>query len=112
MTISLAVSDSIELETSKIHMANKNLGWWTTVFRALASPYRLEMIRLLHRRGETSVSHMTDLIGISIKNTSRNLLILKNAGILVSQGKKDHVYYSVNPDMEGKLTNLINTFIH
>ena len=83
---------------------------WSAVFRALANPYRLEIIRYLKRNGKTAVSVLAKEIGISMKNTSRNLRILKDLNILEALGKSDHVFYSLSSGLEKEISIIIKIF--
>ena len=89
-------------------MANKNSNQWSVIFKALGNPYRVQIIKLLFKLGKTSVSDVTKELGISIKNTSRNLIILQNIDILKSQGKSDHVYYEINPEVDKDIKQILN----
>ncbi len=108
------VSNSIELETKvkKTKMSRKNSNQWSIVFKALGNPYRLEMIKLLKKNGKMSVSALCKEIGISIKNTSRNLGILANLDILKSQGKSDHVYYEISPTLDKRIKVILAFLTH
>lgn len=86
----------------------KNTNQWSIIFKALGNPYRLQIIKLLGKHGKMSVSTLTSELGISIKNTSRNLSILQNVDILKSLGKSDHVYYEINPDVPKETKQIIN----
>lgn len=92
-------------------MPNKNTNQWSILFKALGNPYRLDIIKLLNKQGKTAVSDISKEVGISIKNTSRNLGILQNLDILKSQGKTDHVYYEINPDLEKDLKTILKLFL-
>jgi len=89
----------------------RNIHQWSAIFRALANPYRRELIKLLQKQGKASVSEMSEEIEISIKNTSRNLRILKDVDMLTSLGKSDHVYYEMNPNLDKELKQIIQMFM-
>ncbi len=91
-------------------MGNKNISQWAKIFRGLANPYRLQIVKHLHDNGKTAVSELADKIGISIKNTSRNLRILHDLEILESLGKTDHVFYSVNAKIDGEINQILRLF--
>ncbi len=92
-------------------MAGKNLHQWSVIFKALGNSYRLQIIKLLKKQGKMSVSDITGELGISIKNTSRNLIILQNVDILKSLGKSDHVYYEINPELTKDLKRIIGVMV-
>ena len=78
-------------------MAKKrNLQQWAILFKALGSPYRLRILQLLERQEEMTVTMLTTKLNISLKNTSRNLSILQNLGLVESMGKQGHVPYRLS----------------
>lgn len=91
-------------------MANKNIQQWSKLFRALANPHRLGIIKYLKRSGKTSVTSIAEEIGISLKNTSRNLRILHDVDIVESLGKSDHVFYSLNPTLDKEVAIITKFF--
>jgi len=88
-------------------MTNKSTSYWSKIFKALGNPYRLQIVRLLNKNGKLSVSDVTAELNISIKNTSRNLILLQNVDILKSLGKSDHVYYEINPDIPKDIKQIV-----
>ena len=92
-------------------MARRNLRQWSTVFRGLANPYRLRIIALLQRNGSMSVSALTEALGITIKNTSRNLSIMQNLDILESEGRDGHVFYRLNHRLADDIRQVLHTAV-
>lgn len=88
-------------------MSNKSLKQWATIFRGLGNPNRLRILKILGQSEKVSVSALAEELGISLKNTSRNLSILHNLDLVEFQGKHDRVYYSLN----SKLTNEIGKIL-
>lgn len=81
------------------HMnTQKDLAQWATLYRGLGNPNRLRILKLLNKTDKLSVSELAEELGISLKNTSRNLAILNNLDLVKFQGRKDRVYYSLNKD--------------
>ncbi|MBI2607813.1 MAG: winged helix-turn-helix transcriptional regulator [Candidatus Doudnabacteria bacterium] len=87
-------------------MSNKSLRQWATVFRGLGNPNRLKILQILSRTKQMSVSALADELGISLKNTSRNLSILANLDLIEFQGRQDRVYYSINPKLSGAVARI------
>jgi len=55
--------------------------------------------------------HVTDIsnkLGISFMATSRHLLLLRNHEVLQYEGKNNHVFYSLNPDIPADFKKAIN----
>lgn len=92
-------------------MSNKSIHQWARIFRGLANPHRLEIIKFLKKNGKTAVSVLAKEVGISVKNTSRNLRILHDLEILESLGKSDHVFYSINTGFDKEVDLIIKMFV-
>ena len=93
-------------------MAKKrNLQQWSTLFRALGSPYRLRILQLLERRAEMTVTTLAAELNISLKNTSRNLSILQNMGLVESMGKQGHVPYRLNRRLPGEAVKILRASV-
>jgi len=69
------------------------------LFKALANRRRLSIIRYLKRNGEKSVSDISDVIDVSIKSTSKHLLILSNANLTIEKKKGFYVLYRIKEDL-------------
>ena len=80
---------------------------WSKIFKGLGNPNRLQIVKLLRFRDQLSVTDLSEELGISLKNTSRNLAILLNLDLVQYQGKSDHVYYSLNKDMDKGVSLLL-----
>ena len=70
------------------------------VFKALADPTRLRLIRMLASNMETRlcVADLAGKLGISQPATSQHLRVLKSIGILDSNRQGFRVYYSIDAD--------------
>ena len=67
------------------------------VFKALSDDTRLSLLRLL-LPGERCVCEIVDALDISQSRASRNLGILKTAGLVRDRRKGQWVYYSLDED--------------
>ena len=67
------------------------------LLKALANPYRLEIIEILSQ-GEKSVEGIVQATSLSFANASQHLQVLKNNNILKSRKEKQYVYYSLVND--------------
>ena len=76
------------------------------LFKAIANRRRLLILRYLKRRGEKSISDISEVIGLSVKSTSRHLLILHHADLVVEKREGISVYYRINKGLR-KLPGLI-----
>jgi ArsR family transcriptional regulator len=66
------------------------------VFRALSDETRIRLIKLLEDAGEVCVCDIMKAMDISQTRASRNLNILKEAGLVSDRRDKRWIYYSVN----------------
>ncbi|NLH38655.1 MAG: winged helix-turn-helix transcriptional regulator [Elusimicrobia bacterium] len=65
------------------------------IMKALAHPTRLFILHSL-KDGEKCVCELTDEIGDDISTVSKHLLILKNAGLVEANRKKNWMYYKLS----------------
>ncbi len=63
--------------------------------KVFTSPVRLEILDML-REGEKSVNELVQLIGVNQSNVSQHLQIMKDRGILRTDKKGNHVFYSIS----------------
>jgi DNA-binding transcriptional ArsR family regulator len=64
----------------------------SNLLKSLASPKRLEIISLL-RDQSVNVSEMQSMLGLPQANLSQHLMVLREAGVVVTQKKGKQVYY-------------------
>lgn len=69
---------------------------WVKVFKALGNEGRLKIMKFLLDGSERTVTEIKEAIDISLKATSKHLIILDNLGFVESSGKKGHVYYKID----------------
>ena len=66
------------------------------IFKALSDATRIRMIKLLEKAGELCVCEIVKALDISQTRASRNLNILKHAGLVNDRRLKMWVHYSIN----------------
>src|SRR5262245_28236163 len=66
-------------------------------FRILGDLVRLQILQAL-RKGEMTVSDLTDAVDISQPNASKHLRILHDAGIISREKRGNSVYYSITDE--------------
>jgi DNA-binding transcriptional ArsR family regulator len=93
------------------NMAKRNLKNWSNIFKGLGNVNRLKILKALLEKQEVSVSELADLVGISFKNTSRNLNILLNLGLVEYKGKEGRVFYSLSADLDNDIKWLIKLLV-
>ncbi|MBS1371554.1 MAG: winged helix-turn-helix transcriptional regulator [Lentisphaeria bacterium] len=92
-------NDETELDLS-------DTGQQAKVWKALANPVRIELLRFLHN-GPCCVTLSSLRLGISQPNLSKHLLILKEAGLVGCRGKgTQHCYFICRPSLIGPLLEL------
>lgn len=89
----------------------RNLKQWATIYRGLGNQNRLRILKLLSTRGAMSVGAIAEELGISFKNTSRNLRILQSLDIIEFEGRHDKVYYSTNSSLDPEIKKILDLTI-
>jgi len=83
---------------------------WTQIFKALANLNRLKIIKLLAASKPMYVTDIAVEIGISLKATSKHLILLHNLDVLEAKGEKGHVFYLLNHNMPKDIKNVVQLF--
>lgn len=68
----------------------------TSIFKALANERRLKIIKILTLDKELSVSEIAERIDLSLKSTSKHLLILERTGFLKNRMVSLNIFYSID----------------
>jgi len=68
----------------------------TRLFKSLGNDRRLKIISLLRGRAEMSVGEIAQQLKLSLKSTSRHLLVLERVGLLNREQRGLEVFYSLN----------------
>ena len=74
----------------------------TAVFKALAEPTRLNLVKCLCHQNEPDalcVNALARMHGISQSAVSQHLRILKNIGLVKGERRGYHIHYTVDPKM-------------
>lgn len=78
--------------------------------KAMSHPKRLEIIHLL-REKELSVSEIQEMLDLPQANLSQHLMILRDAGILVSRRESKNIYYKLANKKFIKASDLIRDIL-
>lgn len=85
----------------------------TRLLKALADDTRLRIVALLSH-GELCVCHVESALGLSQPNASRQLGILRNAGVVDTRREGSWVYYRLvdqeDADCQRQLKSLVSGF--
>ncbi|BBM68424.1 ArsR/SmtB family transcription factor [Rhodothermus marinus] len=76
-------------------------------FRLLGDPVRLEILNLLHVRGEMTVQDLVEATGQSQANVSKHLRLLREAGLVARRQEGPYAYYRINDPMLAALCVLV-----
>ncbi|MFC1594964.1 ArsR/SmtB family transcription factor [Patescibacteria group bacterium] len=66
------------------------------IFKALANRRRLAILRYLRKHGESSVTDIAEVIGVSTSSTSKHLIDLAKANLVQEKKKGFYVLYSIH----------------
>lgn len=66
------------------------------LFKLLAEPVRVELLRILATNGELDISEITEFLPQERSVVSRHLSAMCEAGLLHSQKRGRHTFYSVD----------------
>ncbi|MFH1866934.1 MAG: metalloregulator ArsR/SmtB family transcription factor [Patescibacteria group bacterium] len=81
------------------------------IFKVLASKRRLAIIQLLSKKEEMSVGDIADTIKLSLKATSKHLIILRQARFIEREQKKFVGLYSMLSDLDNDTRYLLRLII-
>jgi len=66
------------------------------ILKALANKRRLAILSFLRKRKEANVGEIAETIHLSIKSTSRHLMVLSGADILDRDQRSSEVFYRLS----------------
>lgn len=76
-------------------------------FRLLGDPVRLEILNLLHARGEMTVQELVIATGQSQANVSKHLRLLREAGLVARRLERPYAYYQISDPMLAAMCVLV-----
>ena len=91
-------------------MSNMGNQLVSNIFKALAHPTRIQIIKLL-KEGEMCVCNILPNVDSEQSNTSQHLTILKNQGIVESRKEGPKVFYTVKNKEVFDMLDLAGTLI-
>ncbi|MFZ3085119.1 MAG: metalloregulator ArsR/SmtB family transcription factor [Candidatus Hydromicrobium sp.] len=80
----------------------------TRVLKALADENRVRILYLLSERKDLCVCEIREIIGLSQPTISSHLKLLENSGLVTYSKDGKWVNYSMNPDLNVKLKQMLN----
>lgn len=84
---------------------------WARIFRAFANENRLAIVRFLAGASPKSVTDIAEHLGISLKATSRHLMLLEVLDVVRGKGKEGHVFYSLEVDAPEDIKRAMRLFL-
>lgn len=78
-------------------------------FRCLADPVRLNIVMLLMHEQELCSCHLAQMLQETLSRVSRNLVLLRNKGVLQESSRELWLYYRISDDLPAWATQLLNT---
>lgn len=84
---------------------------WVNIFKALGNINRIKIVEMLSDGKSMNVTDIADEIKVSIKSTSRHLMILRNLELLEGDGRNGHVFYSLSKTAPEDFKKAIRLFI-
>jgi len=80
-----------------------------SLFKALAHPARVQLLRHLTRHGSCYFGSLSELTGLAASTTSQHVKVLKEAGLILGSADEQRTCYCVNPDRLALLKGLVET---
>ena len=77
------------------------------IIKAIHSPLRKEIMQFIFARGKANVTEIYTVLNLEQAIASQHLLILKNAGLVISQREGKKVYYSANYSSMEKIISFV-----
>jgi DNA-binding transcriptional ArsR family regulator len=84
---------------------------WNAIFRTFGNINKMKIAKLLSGHRKLPVGEIAKEIDISFRATSKHLIELAKLGVLVSKGRDNRVYYSLNPQMPKDFKKAIKLFL-
>ena len=69
-------------------------------FKALSDETKLRILKILEEQDELCVCEIMQALDMSQSRASRNLGILKDAGLVKDRRERTWIFYSLNPEKE------------
>jgi DNA-binding transcriptional ArsR family regulator len=66
------------------------------IFRAINHPLRQQMLKVIHRKREMTVTELYIILRLEQSVASQHLAILRKAGMVSTERRAKNIFYSVN----------------
>ncbi len=78
------------------------------MFKVFGNRRRIAIVLYLRKRKEATVGGVAEHIKLSLKATSKHLLILANAGIVESEQRSLQMFYSMSKDLPPAINTILS----
>ena len=95
---------------AKDDLTHEKTGEQAAVFKALADPTRLNLVKHLchqHESDALCVNALAELHGVTQSAVSQHLRILKNLGLVKGERRGYHIHYKIDHEMLERCHDLI-----
>lgn len=96
---------------SKTELFNPELQERANLFKALAHPARLQIIRYLAKTRICLSGDISDMFPLSRTTVNQHMRELKNAGLVFSHEKEGKIYYCLGLDKMAGLHSVLSVFL-
>ena len=81
-----------------------------TLFKALAHPARIRLLRHLAHHGTCYFGKLSDVVDLAPSTTSQHVKVLKDAGLVLGSAQEQRTCYCINPERVALLKRLVDAF--
>ncbi len=86
-------------------------GDWAEIFKALGNKKRLKIVTILSCGTARNVTQLSQDLKISVKCTSKHLILLRSVGILDHVSRHGYVLYSLSAHLPTDLHTIVRMFV-
>jgi len=87
-------------------LKNLSLSYSTRIFKALSEEPRVRILNLLQNHGEMCISDIEQILDYTQTKTSRHMAYLKNAGIVGFKKSDQWIFYFIQDEVQGILSQI------
>lgn len=87
-------------------LKNLSLSYSSKIFKALSEEPRVRILNLLQNHGEMCISDIEQILDYTQTKTSRHMAYLKNAGIVGFKKSDQWIFYFIQDEVQGILSQI------
>lgn len=101
--------DAAACDGSCLTLSTADTAWWSSVFKTLGDPVRLQLLmRLAERQGAEAAVHELADVGVSLATVSHHLKRLRCIGLIESRREGRLVYYRLGAEVRTALMHILH----